>query len=278
VHPQGQAGKGTVKRGGNAGIDSHVPQAILEVDPERRVRRANRAAATLTGFTVEQLRGKRGGEALRCLHHLDDPNGCGFGPDCEQCAVRQTVLATFQTGESYQQVEADLTVWRDGVWQEITLLVSTSFLHHRHGPCVLVVLEDISERKRMERALRRKNEELSLLLNTIPTQVCYFIDIETYGAVNQAHADFLGKSKIEIEYNHFEHVLPPELHVIFRESNEKVFSTARPLHAYTWLPDCQERRRLLALSLIPFVNDRDRAECVVFSAQQISPHITSEIH
>lgn len=42
----------------------------------------------------------------------------------------------FRTGERFHHVEADLTVWRDGVWQVITLLVSTSCLRHRDEPCV----------------------------------------------------------------------------------------------------------------------------------------------
>ncbi|WP_089655599.1 hypothetical protein [Halanaerobium congolense] len=41
--------------------------------------------------------------------------------------------------------------------------------------------------------------ELNFLLNSIKTQVWYLKDPETYGKVNQAHADFLGLKIEEIE-------------------------------------------------------------------------------
>ena len=255
-----------------AAIYKHIPQAALLVSQERRIRSANSAAAGMSGSSIEELRGKQGGEALGCLHHLDDPRGCGFGPECEQCAVRTTVLATFQTGESFSQVETNLPVLRAGARQAITLLVSTSLLHIRDEPHTLVTLEDISERKRMERALAYKEQQLKLILDTIPVQVCYFIDADTYGTVNQAHADFLGKPKIEIEYNRLEDVLSPDLAFSCREENKKIFSMGRSRHTYTWIPDCLGRQRQLAVSKTPCTDDAKNTEYIVCSCQDIHLH------
>ncbi|MCF8031116.1 MAG: hypothetical protein K9K39_09490 [Desulfohalobiaceae bacterium] len=258
-----------------AAIYSHIPQAAFLVGQERRVRSANSAAAAMASLPAEELLGKRGGEVLGCLHHLDDPRGCGFGPECEKCAIRNTVLATFRTGESSFQVEAELSVMRAGVRQVVTLLVSTSLLHIKDVPHVLVTLEDISGRKRMERALARREKELELVLDTIPVQVCYFVDAETYGTVNQAHADFMGKPKIEIEYNRLEDVLSPDIAFACREENKKIFSLGRTKHTSTWLPDHQGRWRMLAVSKTPCTDKAKGTEYIVCSCQETNLHLTS---
>jgi PAS domain-containing protein len=254
-------------------IYSSIPQGALLMDRERRVRSANSAAAAMAGAPAEELRSKQGGEALGCLRHLDDPNGCGFGPECERCAVRNTVLATFRTGESFFQVEADLPVQREGVRQVLTLLISTAFLQIKEKPHVLITLEDISERKRMERALACRERELKRILETIPVQVFYFIDSDTYGTVNQAHADFMGKPKIEIEYNKLEKVLSPELAIACREENKKIFSSGRSRHTYTRLPDWQGRRRLLAVSKTPCTDKAKNTDYLICTCQEIKLHL-----
>ena len=253
-------------------IYSHIPQAALLVDAERRVRSFNSAASAMAGSSTENLLSKRAGEALRCLHHLDDPRGCGFGPECEKCAIRNTVLATLRTGQSFYQVEAKLPFLQDGVRQELTFLVSTSLLQIKEEAHVLVTLEDITERKRMELALRRKEEELTMLLDHIPLQVFYFLDSETYGAVNQSHAEFLGIPKVEIEYNRLENILSPEGAFACREHNEKVFSTTISQHTYTWLQDCQGRWRLLSISKVPCTDAWDKTKYIVCSAQESLLH------
>ena len=256
-----------------AAIYSHIPQATLLVDPQRRVRSVNPAAEALAGSPEEELVGRRGGEALRCLHHLDDPRGCGFGPECDNCVVSNTVLATFSTGESFFQEEAELPTIRDGVRDTVTILVSSSLLQLKNGPHILVTMEDISERKRMERAMRRKDDELAMLLDHIPTQVFYFVDPETYGAVNRAHADFLGLPKIDIEYNRVEKVLSPEPAFRCREDNKLIFANGRALHTYTWLSDSQGRWRLFSLSRVPYFNGSEKPEYIVCSGQEITSHL-----
>ena len=131
-----------------AAIYEHAPLIMLLVDGERRVCKANKAAEEFTG--APDLLGKRGGEALRCLHSLDDPNGCGFGPHCRQCIVRSTIVSTFETGRSHRQVEARLPFTAQGERQEVTFLLSTARINIRDQPYVLVTIQDITAAKKAE--------------------------------------------------------------------------------------------------------------------------------
>jgi signal transduction histidine kinase/DNA-binding response OmpR family regulator len=131
------------------------PVAMILVDQDRKVRKANRAAIALSDRPAEEMLGLRGGEALRCLHSLDGPKGCGFGVACDGCAVRRTVLDTYETGESYYQVEASLPLARGEAREEVHLLVSTTPIDLAEDQLVLVSLEDITERKRAEEEVEK---------------------------------------------------------------------------------------------------------------------------
>ena len=68
-----------------AKIYENAPLIMVLVDRERRVRKMNKLAEQFAGKEASELIGKYGGEALGCLHALDDPQGCGFGQHCQQC-------------------------------------------------------------------------------------------------------------------------------------------------------------------------------------------------
>lgn len=149
------------REGELAAIYENTPFIIMVVDSQRRVRKVNGAAREFAHATVVDLLGRRGGEALGCLHAQDDPQGCGFGPDCPACTVRRTVLDTFETGQSHFQVEASLPFLHDGAPQELTFLLSTAKLNVRDGPLALVTIQDITERKRAENKLAELQAQLT---------------------------------------------------------------------------------------------------------------------
>ena len=145
-----------------AAIFDNAPVAMVLMDRERRVQKANRTAVEFSARPAKEVTRLRAGEALRCLHALDDPKGCGFGPFCGSCVVRRVILDTFETGESRYQVEASLSLVREGAQREVHLLVSTTPIDIAENQLVLVSLEDISEYKRAEAALRRSEERYAL--------------------------------------------------------------------------------------------------------------------
>ena len=152
-----------------ATIYENAPLIMVLLDRDRRVRRMNKLAEQFAGREASELIGKYGGEALGCLNALDDPKGCGFGPHCQECTVRRTVLDTFETGRSHHQVEACLPFAVDGKAQEVTFLLCTAHLTVQGQPQVLVTIQDISERKRMEEAQKYSEEKLRFLTTRLLT-------------------------------------------------------------------------------------------------------------
>ncbi|MFP4197402.1 MAG: PAS domain S-box protein [Methanomassiliicoccales archaeon] len=151
-------------------IYNNLPVIIFLVDRERRVRKINSMGLEFAGETEENIIMKRGGEALRCMHHLDDPEGCGFGPHCEDCVVRRAVMDTFDREEGLFREKAVLPFKMGDRVRDLTLWVSTAYLELEGEARVLVCIEDITE---LESARRSQEFLLSLyrheFSNRLPT-------------------------------------------------------------------------------------------------------------
>jgi len=143
-------------------VFEHVPWPMIILDRQTLVRRANRAAGTFAGASPEEILGRRGGQALGCLNALLDPRGCGFGPVCLTCPVRLTVLRTFETWQPQIKVEAVLPFSVAGRREDLELLVAAIPMVVNGEAMVLVCVENETQRRRAERALRQAQEELEL--------------------------------------------------------------------------------------------------------------------
>jgi len=136
-------------------IYQNAPVLMMLIDEERRVRKVNGFATGFTGRSAASMIGSRAGEALRCLHALDAPEGCGFGKHCKVCMIRRTVQDTLKTGRSHHQVEMNFTTSVGGKEKFSTLLISTAKLKVRERPMVLVSMLDITERKQTEEEIKK---------------------------------------------------------------------------------------------------------------------------
>jgi len=145
-------------RAGLATVLANVPLFIMLVDQDRRVINVSDAVLQFSGKGVEEIIGQRPGEVLRCIHHLDDPKGCGYGSECGACLVRNTVQDTLDTGTSHSKVEAKLSLAGEFP-EERTLLLSTAMIEVP-GKKAIVFIEDITDRKQTEKALLREKERL----------------------------------------------------------------------------------------------------------------------
>ncbi|MCF7875793.1 PAS domain S-box protein [Candidatus Bipolaricaulota bacterium] len=180
-------------------IYENAPLIMLLVDRERRVRKANGYVGKFVGSPVEDLLGNRGGEVLRCIHHLDDPRGCGFGPHCEDCRIRKTIMDTFETGKSHYQLEANLPILENEGKKEFTFLVSTTLLQHRQNPLVLVSLEDITERKRAEEKLRENEKKYRAVFENTGAATLMIEGDRTISWINEQFEELSGYEAKEVE-------------------------------------------------------------------------------
>ncbi|ADQ14307.1 PAS domain-containing protein [Halanaerobium hydrogeniformans] len=118
--------------------------------------------------------------------------------------------------------------------------------------------------------LDKLNQEQKILLNNTDTQIWYLKDYDSYGKVNQAHADFLGYEKEEIENKKLADVLSFEEAKICRKGNKKVFEDKKKNKSEEWVKNHRGERRLLSIRKIPKINEQNEVEFVVCSAEDIT--------
>jgi len=182
-----------------AAIHEKSPFYMLLVDREFRVRKANSAVCRLSGLSMEEVQGRLPGEVLSCRKHYRNSGGCGSDPACKQCPVRNTVRSTFLNRECVDRVDASLDVGDQNRAFEAFFLLSTALLCSRNDGRVLVTLEDITDYKRTEQALRRSE---SYYRSVFETSGAATIIINSDFAISLANTRFVeltGYSRRELE-------------------------------------------------------------------------------
>jgi PAS domain S-box-containing protein len=118
--------------------------------------------------------------------------------------------------------------------------------------------------------IARYADEQSLLLDSIETQVWYLKNAETYGAVNDAHAAFLGLPKGMLEHKTLWKVFPEAKARMIIEGNQAVFDAKQPTHTEEWMSDASGQDRFLAIVKTPKIDSAGDVEYVVCSAEDIT--------
>jgi len=101
-----------------------LPVPVLVVDRDMVVQMANAAARRKLGKNDKEMEQYRGGDVFACAH-ARLPGGCGRTIHCSGCAIRQSVMKTWETGEALHAVPATLTPAEPGTPAEIALTVTT---------------------------------------------------------------------------------------------------------------------------------------------------------
>ncbi|MBW8042081.1 MAG: PAS domain S-box protein [Planctomycetes bacterium] len=180
-------------------IFDNAPVVMFLVDSKRRMRRANQATIEFAKRQAKEIIGDRGGEALRCMHSLDNLKDCGFGDFCKTCLVQRTMLDTFETGEGHYRVEAQLPFICGQKQQVSYILISTTPMMVSGEKMVLVCLEDITEMKQTEHVLRESEYLHRITLSNISDAVFMTDDTGTFTYIcSNVHVIF-GYSFAEVQ-------------------------------------------------------------------------------
>jgi len=135
-----------------------IPAPLFVVTEDYVVQDCNQAAAALllreTMATPESLQ-RLCGQVVSCAHVSDHPGGCGHGPACPQCALRNSVRSAAY-GQNVVRRYARMLLRIGGENQEVSMLISASRLPALKldgQASVLVMIEDVSELAELRRLI-----------------------------------------------------------------------------------------------------------------------------
>jgi len=123
---------------------------VLILNEQRQILAAN--PTLLESLEAEghgNVIGRRWGEVSGCIHAPEGPDGCGTSKACSCCGAA-IGIANVQTHGAPVEAECRMAMRHQGKWEARELQVSASRLELACGQLVVVVFQDISDRKRRE--------------------------------------------------------------------------------------------------------------------------------
>jgi signal transduction histidine kinase len=110
-----------------------------------------------------------------------------MGPHCKKCIIRKTVLETLLTGKSNYKVESPFSIKQRDSIRELTVLVSSIIVNREDGRAVLVSIDDITERKKIEDGLKNREDELRRKNNELKSLNSKLLD--SYNRIKQINIE-----------------------------------------------------------------------------------------
>jgi len=157
---------------------SHIPHIVMDAETGRFID-CNAAAAKISGYaTREELIGKTSLDVSAPIQYNGLDSAIEVKKNDQACRENGSHLFEWRSQRANGQI-----------WDaEIHLMV----FQHRGKPLVQFILQDITERKRVEKALRESEKKLQAIINTTTDKI-FLIDIDgIILAINKAAAVYLG--------------------------------------------------------------------------------------
>jgi hypothetical protein len=131
-----------------------IPFPIFLMDDDVRIHVYNLAAISLIDIELYRVNKVGCGDAFNCVHSM--PDGCGESEACKECVIRNSVRKSYG-GSKVVREKTDIQLVRGSKVEQIQMFVTTEPLKYNDELCVIVMLENIIERKKLRCILPTPN-------------------------------------------------------------------------------------------------------------------------
>lgn len=140
-----------------------APVMMAVIDKNRTLMYANPSFTAFTGIPEAELKGGRACGVFGCINAFENPQGCGFGSNCNSCKLLHSIEDSFLNGIVHKDIEYNTTLICNDKSREISLIGSTAPINFAGESLLLLNFIDISDRKHAEIQIKAKNVALSEL-------------------------------------------------------------------------------------------------------------------
>jgi len=158
-------------------IFDNAPMLMMLLNKNSEILKMNKTGLSLIGHEISSIVELRTGDAFNCLEALNDPNGCRSGELCKKCKIRNTILDTLTTKNAHFNVEEKINISINGVISKKTFLVSTTLINGHNDYNVLVTLEDVTERKELEKSIIDSENRYRLIVESTKA-IAWYLDLK----------------------------------------------------------------------------------------------------
>jgi len=121
-----------------------MPMPVFVVDEDVTILEYNTAASKLLNKGRQERIGRRSGHVLHCVHADDVPEGCGHGPACLDCVLRQSVRAASR-GQRVIRKPTPMELIVKGKPTQLDLRVTCHPFKYDHHAFILLILEGFND-------------------------------------------------------------------------------------------------------------------------------------
>jgi PAS domain S-box-containing protein len=178
-----------------------APIGMLTINKDRKIISANDAVSAMFNISKRELIGSIFGEGIECKKAYtgkDEGKGCGDTEECGTCLVKKSIEEVVTKNRRILGVEALLEfVSRNNVnykwvkYSAVPIVVEEEVVS-------LLVLEDITTSKLMEKALDNNEKRLSLITNNMIDAITEINDKGLIVYASPSHKNLLGYSTNEL--------------------------------------------------------------------------------
>jgi signal transduction histidine kinase len=188
-------------------LDS-ITSAIFIVDKDVRIQSINDSFKSLFHKNEDMVLGQLCGNALGCVHAVENNADCGTTQHCSTCILRQSILQILTKKEAvYQRVFPQEFVI-DGKSIRKHFQVTTKTIDFTNKEMVLVIVNDITESEAQKQALYEKNQHLTEL-NKQKNQLLGFAahDLRNPMSVINSYSEILIQVAENLDFNKLKNIL-----------------------------------------------------------------------
>ncbi|MDP4207613.1 MAG: PAS domain S-box protein [Bacteroidota bacterium] len=175
-------------------IYDHIPLPAMVLDNNLIVVNTNPAAAFLTRHNYNKPEYLGPGDVLCCVNAINYRT-CGVGPACTMCPLNSIIKKTFIDHVKIEKAEIKLKILIDKTISERFFLVSTVPYQLNIHDYLLIILDDITNRKEAELAIIESEENFRTIFNSTLDAIGIADFNDRIVDVNDAMCKFIGIDK-----------------------------------------------------------------------------------
>ncbi len=161
-------------------VSETIPVAILVADQSEHIVQINPAGKRLFDVSAKHPEGGRCGNVIGCVHRDDSPDGCGFGPACEECKLSRA-LRDGLAGIHTDCVETEVKIEKARKTACRRILVSASPFMFEGKQSVVIAANDVTERHELQSRMAQadKLSTMGMLASGVAHEInnplCYIL-------------------------------------------------------------------------------------------------------
>lgn len=191
-------------------IYQNAPVMMCRLDTGFQIIDTNRAFESYTGRSEALLRSLGFGNALGCVQAMAEPQGCGSGLTCSQCAVQQSARRVLETGQPETSLSYRTTVHQRGTLRVVAFRASLALIQAAGRTMFLLCLEDETEREQAKAALRESQMLFESVANSSPAMIWLTGPDKRLSWFNDRFLAFVGLSSNHLLRSGLQAVVHPE--------------------------------------------------------------------